>query len=364
MKLTLILYYSLLVTSISYSQTKKASVFNPETFPQLKMKLRAEKTDHKITLTFRELQVIDKRNDTSQIGFYIPSQYNRSKEGRLVTDKPLPQSIKEFADSQIEFNNTASPKLVMIVRKLWLSKEIENKEEGDLPAKMQRSLLSGIIAVFEFYAAEADTYKPLHRFDSIILHSYKKIELIDEELVKKALTAAIVSLSKSNYSSKLKNSKSFRKEEIDSFYKKAAEIKIMQEPVYQKGVYRTYTEFVNNSPSIKNFEIRKSSIAHTLYVKDDNGEEYPIRKIWGFSDGERLFIKSNDAYFLLEKHNNSFYAWASKRLSKRYNLFTPGAIGAGLIFLGTGMMLSAQDTKQNVMELKLYQLDQDSGTLY
>lgn len=364
MKLTLFFYCSLLVTGISYSQTKKKAVFNPENFPQLKLKLRAEQNDKKTALDFRELQVIDKRNDSSQIGFYVINQYNRSKEGRLVTDKPLPESIKEFADSQIEFNNTASPQLIMVVRKLWLSKEIENKEEGDLPANMQRRLLPGIIAVFEFYAAEADSYKPLFRFDSTILHSYKKLELIDEELVKTALTAAIVSLSKSNYTNKLKNGKSFRKEEIDSFYKKAAEIKIMREPVYQKGVYRTYNEFMNNSPSIKNFEIRQTSIAHTLYVKDDNGEEYPIRKIWGFSDGERVFIKSNDAYFLLEKHNNAFYAWASKRLTKKQNLFTPGTIGVGLIFLGTGMMLSAQDTKQNVMELKLYQLDIDSGTLY
>lgn len=364
MKLTLLLYCSLLVTAVSYAQTKKASVFNPETFPQLKLKLHSEKADKKTALAFSELEVIDKRNDSSQIGFYIISQHKKSREGRIVTEKPLPVSIKEFVDSQVEFNSKAAPRLVMIVRKLWLSKEIENKDEGDLQANMQRSLLPGIIAVFEFYAAEGDAYKPLYRFDSTILHSYKKLELIDEELVKRALTSALLSFSKNDYSNKLKNGRSYRKEEIDSIYKKAAELKILSEPGYQKGVYRTYAEFVNNSPSIKNYEIKKSTIAHTLYVKDENGEEYPIRKIWGFSDGEHVFVKSIDAYFKLEKHNNAFYVWASKRLIKKQKLFTPGTIGAGLIFLGTGMILTAQDTKQNVLELKLYQLDQDSGHLY
>ncbi len=42
-------------------------------------------------------------------------------------------------------------------------------------------------------------------------------------------------------------------------------------------------------------------------MTDSTGNEYPARDTWGYSDGDRLFIKSTDNYFALVKGANTFY---------------------------------------------------------
>lgn len=365
MKISLSLILLLLFFQNSKCQTSSIEKHGFGDFSSFNIELKAPKSVNPVSLSFSGLEVHDKRNDSSFVGFYkIKASTNKSWVTILKTEKPTASSLYSFLEPQIAFDNQASYKLVLLIRKLWLSKEIENDEVRDYNIKMQKPLLPGILTGFEFYAKRDMELIPLFRFDSTILHYKQNLSLIDEELLKVALISAIDKLSKSNYEQKIKTGKKYSLEQIDSFSTITKRIDILQTESRKKGVYLTYDEFKNNRPSIHDFEIKKSEYAHTLYVKDNQGNQYPLRKIWGFSDGENLFIKSADIFFKLEKFNNNFYCWASKNVSMVTKIPVGDIIGLGLLSVAGGNGGNAGRKTKAALFLKLYQLDLETGKLY
>jgi hypothetical protein len=75
---------------------------------------------------------------------------------------------------------------------------------------------------------------------------------------------------------------------------------IMSTKTYQKGIYRNYSEFVNNAPFIKDdFEIVtkngdkivEAGVAnYSLKLNSTLKKKVNLKEIWGVSDGENIFI--------------------------------------------------------------------------
>ena len=347
--------------ALQVNAQKKRS-FDLTKFRHTEVRLEPEKSEPVALLSFSGVEVYDRRTDTSLLGFYKISQHNKSTEGILKTKLPASKSIQKFIEAQINFDPQSEMKLIFIIRKLWVAKEIENKGVNDNNAKMQKALLPGVIACIEFYAKQHDTYIPLYRFDSTILHYKKKLQFINEELLETILKESILAISKNNYLQKIENGAKYSWAQVDSFSRQFADRKILRATAYKKGVYSSYNEFINDQPSIMDFEIRKTTFSQALFVKDENGIEYPIRKIWGFSDGEHLFIKSADLFFQLEKYNNNFYCWATKNIS----MVTKISAGDVFLSLATGVARASDSGRktQAAVFLKLYQLDLETGVLY
>lgn len=367
MKILVVLSFLFLWVQHTNSQATSRKQLGAEDFSTFTVELKAPKTVTKTALSFSGLEVYDKRNDSSFVGFYkIARSRNKSWVTVLKTEKAAASSVYSFLEPQILFNEQSKTKLVLVIRKLWLSKEIENTEVRDYNIKMQKPLLPGVITCFEFYAKQDEKFTPLLRFDTTILHYKKNLALIDEELLKTALTAAIDKLANTNYASKIETSRNYSQEQVDSFSTSTQRFEILHSTSIKKGVYLTYDEFKNNRPSIQDYEIKKSEHAHMLFVKDEQGKQYPIRKIWGFSDGENLFIKTADIFFKLEKYNNNFYSWASKNISMVTTVSVGDIIGLGLLSAATGIYgVGSPGTKTKAaLFLKLYQLDLETGHLY
>jgi hypothetical protein len=357
----------LLTITLSISAQKNHQIaFDPKEFSTAIIKLSVPKSPKLVSLSFNGLDVYDKRNDSSFVGFY-KTKHSRTKSfvTILKTENATSTSLYSFLEPQIAFDQQSSYRLVLLIRKLWLSKEIENTEVRDYNIKMQKALLPGINTCFEFYAKQGEQLIPLLRFDTTILHHNPNLALIDEELLQTTLTAAIDKLSKTNYPQKIENGRMYSWPQVDSFSTKTNQIEMLHTTSFRKGVYLTYNDFKNNTPSIHDFEIRKSEFAHTLFVKDEHGNQYPIRKIWGFSDGENLFIKSADIFFKLEKFNNNFYCWASKNVSMVTTVSMGDIIALSMLSAATGASGGRPGRKTKAaLFLKLYQLDLETGVLY
>ncbi len=366
MKTSFISLFLLTITLSLSGQKNHQKAFNPEGFSTSIIKLNAPKSPKLVSLSFSGLEVYDKRNDSSFAGFY-KTKYssNKSWVTILKTEKATSTSVYSFLEPQISFDRQSNYRLVLLIRKLWLSKEIENTEVRDHNIKMQKALLPGIITCFEFYAKQGELLTPLMRFDTTILHHNPNLSLIDEELLQATLTSAIEKLSKTNYRQKIETGRTYSWLHVDSVSTRSKHIDVLHTTSFKKGVYLTYDDFKNNRPSIHDFEIKKSDYSHTLFVKDEQGNQYPVRKIWGFSDGENLFIKSADIFFKLEKFNNNFYCWASKNVSMVTTVPIGNIIGLGLISAATGTYGGNAGRKTKAaLFLKLYQLDLETGHLY
>ncbi|MEJ8844687.1 hypothetical protein WG954_19995 [Lacibacter sp. H375] len=366
MKATLLSLFLLTIALSLSAQRNIQKAFNPEEFSTAIIKLTVPKSPKLVSLSFSGMDVYDKRNDSSFAGFY-KTKHSRTKSfvTILKTEEATSTSVYSFLEPQISFDRQSNYRLVLLIRKLWLSKEIENTEARDHNIMMQKALLPGIITCFEFYAKQGEQLTPLLRYDTTILHHNPNLALIDEELLQTTLTSAIDKLSKTNYRQKMETGRTYSWLQVDSFSTTTSRIEILHTASFKKGVYLTYDDFKNNRPSIGDFEIKKTEFAHTLFVKDEQGNQYPTRKIWGFSDGENLFIKSADIFFKLENFNNNFYCWASKNVSMVTTVSFGDLIALGFISAATGATGGKAGRKTKAaLFLKLYQLDLETGHLY
>ena len=113
---------------------------------------------------------------------------------------------------------------------------------------------------------------------------------------------------------------------------------------FVKGVYRTFEEFRENSPSIQyNYEVvftttndrksRKKDYVKYLDPATGNYENLFQGDIWGFTDGNAVYKLYGDVFFRLGEikpvmwmtcntKTNDYYGITGVRLEKRYESFT------------------------------------------
>jgi hypothetical protein len=145
---------------------------------------------------------------------------------------------------------------------------------------------------------------------------------------------------------------------------------ILQDTIYKKGAYRSYSEFKNNTPSISEFVIKTDGRTNTLMVTE-NGQEYPVRKIWGFCDGENVYVQSKFNYFQLQRKEKSFFTLAAKGYHTKTKINGGRLLlvsTVGILFPVGGFLL---DDTFNVVEVNKYGLtihayilNMETGELY
>jgi hypothetical protein len=149
-------------------------------------------------------------------------------------------------------------------------------------------------------------------------------------------------------------------ESIEADNKRQLEIPLFQDVTYKKGVYKTFDEFKMDNPSFTDYELVEDKYTKTILVKDIKGA-YPIRDVWGYSDGKHLYIQSADNYFELLSRQNTFICNGAKALS-RYRVVKAGNV----LTLGTLYGSVGRQNKKVIynLDLKPFELDMDTGRLF
>lgn len=91
---------------------------------------------------------------------------------------------------------------------------------------------------------------------------------------------------------------------IDSL--KSKDDYIINTTVYKKGIYKTFLEFKYNAPSI---EAEFTFNENKLWLLRDGKRVDRIKndEYWGFCDGEKVYVRWNKNYELLEKGRYCFF---------------------------------------------------------
>ncbi len=355
-----------------FGQKQNEAQLDLSTFYPEELKLKMPKETQLLNFPFHSIKVLDKRTDTSIMGFCKVERFGLPKNGYFTLKGGASTQIESFLKTQLLFDSLSTYSLVIVIRKLWLTPELENDGVLDFPKKNEKFPFTekgrplfkpGVIGIFDFYATKDSVYIPLTRFDSS-LKDRKTLYPNEAGLIEDIITASIRKVLRINLTEKLITGKKISGKEFEEFSSKQPICKPLYISEYKKGVYATYEEFKNNQPSIKNFQIKKTEKADLLFVKDENGIEYPVRKIWGFSDGKTIYIKSSDVYFVLEKFNNNFYTMAAKKISKKGILTAEEIIVSFAIVAAGGNTAPNSKSYSLKLFLKPYQLDLETGKLY
>ena len=269
---------------------------------------------HNINAVF----VVDARPDTVPIGFMQKHPLNHAF---IELNKSVRQETEDFINDYFQFRKNDSPRvLVMVLKKMWLTDEldIQNDYLNDKIKDRKKEYTSGIKIKAEFYYKNDNDYYPLYRYDSVLRDSFN----VTQNAPYYIHDAIVSSLSKlSNIDGMLDNIGSKRKlswEEIRQHNDEAFNIPILKDTNLQRGVYISFDEFKNNNPSEKNFEVRTDKMNDILYIKQQDGKEFVMRNDWGYCDGHKIFIRSVDNFFELQRLGNAYYIYGAKNINRAH----------------------------------------------
>lgn len=298
------------------------------------------RADYAITL-FNKVIVNDVRFDTSAVAIDRNNYYTISGKTRNL-EKYLNQSLG-LTDS-----NVAGNQLVIFIKKLWLT----DKFQQDSTSGNKEDFIPGIYFKIEcFYKTESICY-PAFKYDASFSYYTKNFikyapDLIDSCL--KKIVARINSFKNTGIGS-LKRQMTFA--EVMQYYKRAAEVPILKDSIVNKGIYMTFDDFKKNKPSYTSFDVQKRLLNDFVYVKDVAGKDILLKDLWGYCDGDTLFIKGTQHFCSLKRLGNNFYF-----VHRSFDVFPQVIQSYNQYLITTRKYLNTLDHKKT----DLYQLDMESG---
>ena len=326
-----------------FSQKIFSQIKNPFNVAYKYINLKNEMYNGKEKFDFSGIEILDARNDSSKVGFLIngiiPELYRLNYQNGLTTD--VTDYLSAYYTNAFTENNN---KVLIVVKKLWVS-------QFDTTLKVGSGLIysGNIYSVnlkLEFYLKNESNYYPITRIDSSFFTTQRNsakafgIEIID------GLINCCDKLFSIN-TSLIKQRKKYTIDQVKQFNKLALDKPILQTNQYKKGVYATFSEFLNNAPSVTYSGIDQQKFGDVLYLNDGKGGEYASNKFWGYCDGENIYIISARNFFRLVRTQNTFEFYGIKNLRERYNYRN-----------------DIIHQRKPALDMFVYQVDMETGEVY
>ena len=293
---------------------------------------------------FSHFEVIDERADTGRIGIHtcIPD-FGRNYDRQLIFDRSAGSEIADFLNRQ--YAQPEAPYTALIIlRTLWLSDANYNRAEYRRDPEHQHER-THIRLKAEIYAIRDGRYIPVLRYDT--LETTMKKRILEERSPyyewghNLALLLNDLADSASGLApAKEESSRCVGIEDIRQFNASRFNAPIDDDRP-ARGVYATFEEFRNNSPSIQDFEVRLEHHERVLYIRE-SGNTYYDHDAWGYCDGKDIYVMRDGILCLAWKEGKAFYIPA-------------GAPGTGALTIAHG-----RDYKQR----SIYFIDMDTGDIY
>ena len=268
----------------SNSQSKEINKF--ENLKRIQIELRTKNENDNTIFPFSEFKVIDKRYDTSTLGYY---EENGQLQTYKITTKnnfslDLENYLNHIYQNNFSKNNYS---LIVVLRRFWIG--IDNLDITNFKNIDSFKLSNDFLTLkIDFFLKKDNFYIPLFRKDTILDLNKKFLQFGEGILLGETIQAFFNKLTKTNFLEK-ETDKHLSIEKFNEYY--ASQFSY---PIYsanlKKGVYKNFTEFKNNAPSILDYQIKRVKLVSDIYVNE--GNEYILtRKVWGYCDGTNIYVK-------------------------------------------------------------------------
>lgn len=261
-----------------------------------------------LSASFKSIRVIDVRYDTTLIGIY--SVFNNSlmpslKNYKINLKNGLQTSLSNYLNAFFEVAPGAGDnELVCFIKTLsaigrdtLVDNSPLNKRFGQLNFAAEVFLRSGA----NYYAAiKIDTLL----YAAIGVGKKEIRDEIQDYLLMPALQLLRNKISKTEWQN-ISTRKAFSESTVMNHYlSDRFKIPVLTQPC-KKGIYRSFEEFKNNSPSITAFEVKNEKF-NTILIADSTGNYIPTIKLFAYCDGEKYWILLGNYRFPLIRVGNGF----------------------------------------------------------
>jgi hypothetical protein len=245
-----------------------------------------------LTGVYFNFEIIDLRQRTDFLGNIYKGTSNRLMESKLENGAEF--QFNNIIKRSNKFHFQHQDSFALVIKELRVLEETEPDQ-------------ASLNVFFEFYKVENDQYFKVHEFDGFYFYKIPFVHQYHAGKITTALQEATVEFqlySNSKLLPELENGLSkndLLNQKVNYNYD------ILKTYEYEKGFYRTYADFLNNTPSKKeNIEIdfegvqpyRTNILRYDFIISENDADISPtekrnmLDKVWGFSDGKDLYFNN------------------------------------------------------------------------
>jgi hypothetical protein len=340
--------------------TKAQSKTSLSTLPGITINLK--ESGPAVSPAFSHFEVIDQRPDTARIGIhtFVPT-FGRSRNRQLVFSQPAATEISAWLNRRFARPDAHWTALI-VLRSLWLcdaSYLLEDRQK-DPQVTWQRT---HIRLKAEIYAFNGSVYIPIMRFDT--LQTYKRSNQYNNlnsyySLWENDLTSILGEMTDSSSSltpAKVEHGRHLQLGDILQFNRSRFDLPIAGATAPDPGVYTSFQEFRDNTPSAQYFEVRQEKADHLLYIRDADGAPQYSHNAWGCSDGKNWFIMRDGKLYRMIKVGNAFYFFSPP-------IADPDPPQTNSPDHNSPANNSPGNTRAPYTTYRIYTVDMDSGAIY
>ncbi len=263
------------------------------------------------------IQVFHACGDTVRLGFVQVGLANRRIAA--APDKPWNTYLQLFVDNHFKPAFTESG-----AQLIWIVKDLRINERSF--AMNEKAYVR--LKADAYLSKDKAHYQLIHSLDTVLIkggmdvtHSHdQNIANAFELLWDQSVAAANVGAENATLSAT----------DIISNEQSRFSLPILQDTTYKTGVYKTYQEFLNNKPSVEQFNVEIKKRRVTIQELSTNGNTGPaIENPWGICKDGELYKYYKERLIPIEKSGHSFvisnYLDASNR--RNQSLFWGGLMG-------------------------------------
>lgn len=222
----------------------------------------------------------------------------------------------------------------------------------------------------ECYLEKEGLYFPALRLETMVTSF--DLQSSDYDILPEALNLLAIKASALNMEKCFKK-KAYTSGEIESRYQQRFEKPVLTATELTKGVYMSFVEFLNNNPSIIEYEFLKDKKAAILYTKDNLGKFVPELNVFGFCDGRVIWLNIDNMFRPLIRQGKTFGFVATlnahsdekpaKKSTVNYVQMNTDLATASATAIATALS-NTIDNLPYTSRSVVYQLDIESGDYY
>lgn len=302
-------------------------------------------------LPFRDIVVIDKRFDTTKIGYTNGSSYKIQ----------LGNSWTGILNDYFKFNldRTSDRTLVIAIRSFWMQrglldkiqdkkvvmKDLSRRTEGDM-VKLDNG--GSCYANLDIYSRSDSSFQALLNIDMCFINASRNFRRNTlNEFFFLPFDSVMRKIAKTDVPDLLNKRRKISAQELTASYANRFDVPVLKDGTPKKGIFVTFDDFKKNTPRDVPFRVKEGSVTDEVYIRNGQTEEV-LTNYWGFFDGTDLYIRGGYSVFKAIKQQMTFEIYGSKQISIYHN----NAEAGDLKLVSSGV------------ERKILQVNMDTGELY
>ncbi|MDO6432251.1 hypothetical protein Q4E93_16740 [Flavitalea sp. BT771] len=353
-------YFALLflfLCIITVTQAQKDSICQiviKKNYGSAFIQLPLKRKNYNFPPVFNSIQVVDCRQDTSRLGLATRGL----PKGQILFHTTAADEISTFLS--LNFTDPKGDRsLLVAIKDLWLYDDVDSTIEESFKKTIYTRPQGNLVFRCEAYLQVGEGYLPLTYLDTVLASTLHKSLGMGEAKLPDLLAIFMNKVASVDVDAISKRRRVISYNAIDSFSRTRYNYPMDTAITLKKGVYANVDEFLNNQPSIAEYEIVKNPNAEMeLRIRDENGTFYYTHKMWGFCDGRYCYVMMDGTLFPILPVQHTFYVLGSKAYKAK-------KVHIPLFIAFPGAYLYGFDTASEtiIKKLTLFRLDVRSGEI-